>query len=723
MNAYMTKQVDLNDYVSATLSYYYWLDGENNYDYLHMQTSTNGIDWVTEKSYTDNSAGWVQDNVDLTPFAGSSIHIRFLFQSDESVHSHEGAYLDDIVITAITQDDAGTGGDAGDDFATATPIIPGSYEGYSSSSDPSNYYKVNVPLGYTITTTMTPQVGADFDLKLYNPSQELVASSSHPDIETEIVSMTLTGTPLAGDYYIQVFHISELGTYSLNVEIQDEIPPNLSITSPMNGSYAGLITTITGTSEDTASGINKVEVKINDGEWQLATGTTSWGYTWDSTGFSPGPYTITAKATDNEGNEATNSISVILENLPPIISITSPPSYTESKSSTMTFDWEGSDAETGINHYEIKLNENDWINVGMDTSYTFSNLPDGNHVISVKAVDKAGNSETTSINLTVNTSLILGPGWTDDVIVFGGFTGAVIGLGFYGVPRILLKRTLTRFLQDEANKEEKKGLEIKGDSSSQTLYVELTRDQTAKNAFEKFFKHAYESQGNKGFMWTLTDFEEKGIDGLTKLFKLLDEQFRKTMIKELHIFTHGNAGWFEVEGKSVDLKDFEKAVNNDARNYIEEEKKKVYKQKVDELKETYEDYEERAKKIAERQVREYEDIYNNFGSLITFFEKKGPIKMVFHGCGLSNEEEMKKFLEAAAKKLFAFSDDGEVWGYTGYRKVTITYDGNEVKDATYGPIDEEGKWIKCKKEGKGPKAKITFEDAGHKYPGKESKIR
>jgi hypothetical protein len=151
MNAYMTKQVDLNDYVSATLSYYYWLDGENNYDYLHMQTSTNGIDWVTEKSYTDNSAGWVQDNVDLTPFAGSSIHIRFLFQSDESVHSHEGAYLDDIVITAITQDDAGTGGDAGDDFATATPIIPGSYEGYSSSSDPSNYYKVNVPLGYTIT--------------------------------------------------------------------------------------------------------------------------------------------------------------------------------------------------------------------------------------------------------------------------------------------------------------------------------------------------------------------------------------------------------------------------------------------------------------------------------------------------------------------------------------------------------------------------------------------
>ncbi|MCP8309350.1 MAG: immune inhibitor A [archaeon] len=100
MDAYMTKQIDLRDYISATLSYHYWLECEYDSDYLHVQTSTDGFTWTTEKSYTGDSADlWVQGTVDLTPHVGSFVNIRFLFHSDDENSSFEGAYVDDIVIT------------------------------------------------------------------------------------------------------------------------------------------------------------------------------------------------------------------------------------------------------------------------------------------------------------------------------------------------------------------------------------------------------------------------------------------------------------------------------------------------------------------------------------------------------------------------------------------------------------------------------------------------
>ncbi|MEM3069262.1 MAG: hypothetical protein QXH58_05060, partial [Nitrososphaerales archaeon] len=171
MDAYMMKQIDLTDYISATLSYYYWLDSETDYDYLFVQTSTDGSTWNDELLYTGNSGGWVQDTVDLTPYVGSSVYIRFLFYSDEIISDYEGAYLDDIVITAVPHNDAGSGGDAGDDFDTATEISAGNYEGFVESFDVNDYYKIFVSEGNTIHVTMTPSIGSNLDLKLFDPNE------------------------------------------------------------------------------------------------------------------------------------------------------------------------------------------------------------------------------------------------------------------------------------------------------------------------------------------------------------------------------------------------------------------------------------------------------------------------------------------------------------------------------------------------------------------------
>jgi hypothetical protein len=109
MEAYMQKQIDLTGYTSASLTYDYWLDVEDGYDYLKVQTSTDGSNWNNEKVYSegyDSKDGdpyartWYYDSVDLSAYTGSSVYIRFLFDSDGSVHDREGAYLDDIKVEA-----------------------------------------------------------------------------------------------------------------------------------------------------------------------------------------------------------------------------------------------------------------------------------------------------------------------------------------------------------------------------------------------------------------------------------------------------------------------------------------------------------------------------------------------------------------------------------------------------------------------------------------------
>jgi hypothetical protein len=54
--------------------------------------------------------------------------------------------------------------------------------------------------------------------------------------------------------------------------------------------------------------------------------------------------------------------------------------------------------------------------VGTNTTYIFAQLADGSHIIDIKAVDKTGNVGQSTVSFTVNTSLLLGPGYIEAVI-------------------------------------------------------------------------------------------------------------------------------------------------------------------------------------------------------------------------------------------------------------------------------------------------------------------
>ncbi len=54
-----------------------------------------------------------------------------------------------------------------------------------------------------------------------------------------------------------------------------------------------------------------------------------------------------------------------------------------------------------MDHYEIKLDNSVWTNIGTQTLYTFTGLTDGNHTFSIKPVSAGKVSQTYSLNVIV----------------------------------------------------------------------------------------------------------------------------------------------------------------------------------------------------------------------------------------------------------------------------------------------------------------------------------
>jgi len=116
---------------------------------------------------------------------------------------------------------------------------------------------------------------------------------------------------------------------------------------------------------------------------------------------------------------------------PPTISIKSPSNGSEVKSSTITVSWTGSDNGSGINYYATKLDDDSWIPVGTNTTYTFTGLVDGSRTIAVKAFDKTGNTNQDTVSFMVNTSPLFGPGYVEEAVIAMITIVAVLGTAVY----------------------------------------------------------------------------------------------------------------------------------------------------------------------------------------------------------------------------------------------------------------------------------------------------
>ncbi|NYG08209.1 immune inhibitor A [Phycicoccus badiiscoriae] len=137
LNTTLTRAVDLTGKSAASLSAWLKADIEEGYDYLFLETSTNGTNWTQVGApVTGQGIGWTQKTWDLASLAGKAGQVRFRYATDGGLH-YDGPFLDDLAITAdgapvFTDDvESGTNGWTASGFTRMTG---------STSVQASHYY-------------------------------------------------------------------------------------------------------------------------------------------------------------------------------------------------------------------------------------------------------------------------------------------------------------------------------------------------------------------------------------------------------------------------------------------------------------------------------------------------------------------------------------------------------------------------------------------------------
>jgi hypothetical protein len=125
----LTRPFDLTGVDSATLNYWTWYFIEEGWDYAYLMVSTDGgATWTPLETphtttldphsnaygpgYSGQSGDWVQETVDLTPYAGQEILVRFEYITDDAV-TKPGLIIDDVSVPEIGYAEDFENGDGG----------------------------------------------------------------------------------------------------------------------------------------------------------------------------------------------------------------------------------------------------------------------------------------------------------------------------------------------------------------------------------------------------------------------------------------------------------------------------------------------------------------------------------------------------------------------------------------------------------------------------------
>ena len=114
----LTREFDLSNLSGATLEFWTWFSVEEDWDYAYVEVSTDdGASWTILKGghttsenpignsyghgFTGETGDWVREEIDLTPYIGSEVLIRFEYITDDAVHL-DGFLVDDVAIRELS---------------------------------------------------------------------------------------------------------------------------------------------------------------------------------------------------------------------------------------------------------------------------------------------------------------------------------------------------------------------------------------------------------------------------------------------------------------------------------------------------------------------------------------------------------------------------------------------------------------------------------------------
>ena len=200
----------------------------------------------------------------------------------------------------------------------------------------------------------------------------------------------------------------------------DTTAPVVAIGTPSADATLAGTMSVAGTASDNTN-LAKVEVSVDGGPYGLASGTSSWNDSIDTTAYGDGAHTLAARATDASGNRTVVTVAVSFANSSPATS-PSPPPPVDTTPPLVAIDYPSGGAtlagsvwvsgtasdETGLALVEVSVDAGafqpatgteSWRKL-LDTTA----CADGSHSITVRATDTSGNASTTRTTVNVKNS-------------------------------------------------------------------------------------------------------------------------------------------------------------------------------------------------------------------------------------------------------------------------------------------------------------------------------
>ena len=340
--------------------------------------STVGSTFLVWWSGTDN-----MKIVRIDVYLNGSLNTTYYYDSSSITGSHKFQDLEvdvDYNVTVVAYDNAGN--------RDRSYIIVHTSALYVDIYNPENYDAFNRSW---VMVNWTYEVAISFDIYVNTTKIGTTTNSWYnvTDLSEGLWNITVVGYDDAGN-----------SAYDTVFVYIDFMAPQLLIISPSNNSYLNYTdVNITWDGSDNLSGVAYYNISIDDGGW-INNSKQEW---YLAQNLPTGMHNVRIRAVDRAGNIEEKKILFTVDLSPPDLTITSPSNDTVFNRNTFTVEWTATD-DNGIDHYEIRLNNGAWLDIGVSNSYTYSGLPDGYYEVYVRAFDLAGNTDTDMVRVYVDTS-------------------------------------------------------------------------------------------------------------------------------------------------------------------------------------------------------------------------------------------------------------------------------------------------------------------------------
>jgi YD repeat-containing protein len=185
---------------------------------------------------------------------------------------------------------------------------------------------------------------------------------------------------------------------------RDTTKPTVNLSAPGGGGPVSGTVTLSATASDNV-GVTDVKFYVDNSTTPLATDTTSpYNTSWNTTTVTNGAHTIKAVARDAAGNTTTSTRTITVDNAKPAVSL-SAPGGGGPVSGTVTLSATASD-NVGVTDVKFYV-DNSTTPLATDTtspyntSWNTTTVTNGAHTLSAVARDAAGNTTTSTVNITV----------------------------------------------------------------------------------------------------------------------------------------------------------------------------------------------------------------------------------------------------------------------------------------------------------------------------------